>query len=134
MPAKEEEASAMRTPEMPEIHPQHRAVTLGDLRVPMTAISLAESPGGAPNDDVLVYRTCGPGSDPRSGLPALRADWINARDDVETYRGRGRHLADDGRTAVRRGEASSDWLGPRREPLRSRNGKSVTQMHYARRG
>ncbi|WP_153506237.1 phosphomethylpyrimidine synthase ThiC [Cumulibacter manganitolerans] len=126
----------MRTPEMPEIHPQHRAVILGDadVRVPMTAIKLSDSPGGVPNEDVLVYRTCGPGSDPRSGLPALRADWINARDDVETYRGRGRRLADDGRAAVRRGEASTDWLGPRREPLRSAHGRTVTQMHYARRG
>uniref|UniRef100_UPI0008398004 phosphomethylpyrimidine synthase ThiC n=1 Tax=Kribbia dieselivorans TaxID=331526 RepID=UPI0008398004 len=32
------------------------------------------------------------------------------------------------------GEASQAWRGPRREPLRARQGRTVTQMHYARRG
>lgn len=96
----------MRTPHQSEVHPQHRAVTVGDLRVPMTAISLADSPDGTPNDDVLIYRTSGPGSDPHVGLTDARGAWIAARGGVEPYAGRGRNLADDGRAAVRRGEAS----------------------------
>nr|WP_245707003.1 phosphomethylpyrimidine synthase ThiC [Austwickia chelonae] len=80
------------------------------------------------------YTTTGPGSDPRHGLDALRTDWITQREDTETYPGRARALADDGRSAVRRGEASQCWQGPRREPLRARHGRRVTQMHYARSG
>ena len=37
--------------------------------MPVTAISLADSPDGSTNDDVHVYRTAGPGSDPEVGLP-----------------------------------------------------------------
>ncbi|GAB3624358.1 phosphomethylpyrimidine synthase ThiC [Mariniluteicoccus endophyticus] len=121
---------------MSEIHPQHRLdhVTEGDVSVPVTAISLADSPDGTPNADVHVYRTSGPGSDPEVGLPAFRAQWIVDRGDVETYEGRERNLLDDGRSAVRRGEASLAWKGERRQPLRSIEGRRVTQMHYARQG
>ena len=121
---------------MDEIHPQHRIHHLdeGGLNVPVTAISLADSPDGAANPDVHVYRTAGPGSDPTVGLPPRRAEWIAARGDVEEYAGRERNLADDGRAAMRRGEASQAWRGEKRTPLRARDGRTVTQMHYARRG
>ncbi|WP_281175145.1 phosphomethylpyrimidine synthase ThiC [Knoellia sinensis] len=121
---------------MQEVHPQHRlnAITDGDISVPVTAISLADSLDGSPNDDVLLYRTAGPGSDPEMGLPPLRSEWIAGRGDVETYAGRAPELADDGRSAVRRGKASQSWRGESRPPLRSAEGATVTQMHYARRG
>ncbi|MDN5564991.1 MAG: phosphomethylpyrimidine synthase ThiC [Luteococcus sp.] len=121
---------------MSEIHAQHRAHELvdGDISVPVTAISLADSPDGSTNDDVLVYRTCGPDCDPTVGLPPQRLDWIAGRGDVETYQGRPRNLLDDGRSALRRGEASEAWRGERRAPLRAKDGRTVTQMHYARRG
>ncbi|WP_425310316.1 phosphomethylpyrimidine synthase ThiC [Ammonicoccus fulvus] len=121
---------------MDEIHPQHQLHHLdeGGLRVPVTAISLADSPDGTQNADVHVYRTAGPGSDPTDGLAPRRAEWIAAREDVEEYAGRERQLADDGRSAVRRGEASAAWRGARRTPLRAREGRRVTQMHYARNG
>ena len=120
---------------MSEIHPKHHLHHLveGDIRVPVTAISLDDSPDG-PNADVHVYRTAGPGSDPSVGLPALRADWIADRDDVVEYGGRERTLHDDGRSAVRRGAASDEWRGAKRKPLRARDGRTVTQMHYARQG
>ncbi|PFG65552.1 phosphomethylpyrimidine synthase [Propionibacteriaceae bacterium ES.041] len=121
---------------MTEVHPQHHLHHLdeGDLNVPVTAISLADSPDGTANPDVHVYRTAGPGSDPTRGLPARRAEWITARGDVEAYTGRARNLADDGRSAVRRGEASQAWQGEQRDPLRATEGRTVTQMHYARQG
>ena len=129
----------MRTDHELEVHPQHRREELVDphdpsIRVPVTAISLTDGPDGRPHDDVLVYRTVGPGSDPRAGLPPLRHDWVTGRADVEEYEGRPRHLGDDGRSAVRRGEASLAWQGPARSPLRSVEGRTVTQLHYARRG
>ena len=121
---------------MTEVHPLHHLQHLdeGDLNVPVTAISLADSPDGTANPDVHVYRTAGPGSDPTRGLPPRRAEWIATRGDVEAYAGRARNLADDGRSAVRRGEASQAWQGERRDPIRSKQGRTVTQLHYARQG
>ncbi|WP_417219667.1 phosphomethylpyrimidine synthase ThiC [Arthrobacter sp.] len=126
------------TPTTWEQHPQHRLHWLEDpvhgLRVPVTAISLADSPDGRPNAPHLAYRTSGPGSEPTAGLPRPRADWIAARADTEEYEGRRRNLHDDGRSAVRRGAASAEWTGTTPIPRRSLKGRTVTQMHYARRG
>jgi phosphomethylpyrimidine synthase len=129
----------MRATHELEVHPQHRREELVDphdpsVRVPVTAIALADSPDGSPNEEVHVYRTVGPGSDPHTGLPRGRVDGIAGRGDVETYDGRPRDLTDDGRAAVRRGEASLAWKGERHTPLRAVEGATVTQMHYARRG
>ncbi|PFG42165.1 phosphomethylpyrimidine synthase [Isoptericola jiangsuensis] len=104
------------------------------IRVPVTEITLANSPDGTPNAPVRVYRTDGPGGDPVRGIPALREDWVAARGDTETYEGRTRDLADDGRGARRRGAASAEWQGVARPPRRATEGRTVTQMHYARRG
>ncbi|MEV0951673.1 phosphomethylpyrimidine synthase ThiC [Promicromonospora sp. NPDC050249] len=104
------------------------------LRVPVTEITLAPSPDGAPNEPVRVYRTQGPGSDPVRGLPPAREPWVVARGDTEEYDGRDRALADDGRGALRRGAASQEWQGERRRPRRALPGRTVTQMHYARQG
>ena len=129
----------MRTPVESELHPQHRREEVVDphdpsIRVAVTAISLADSPDGTPNDDVHVYRTSGPGADPEVGLPDHRGAWITGRGDVEPYEGRPRHLADDGRAAQRRGAAAAAWQGPARRPLRAVAGSTVTQLHYAKRG
>jgi len=121
---------------MDNTHSQHRLhhLTDGDIRVPVTSVSLADSPGGTPNPDVHLYRTCGPGADPTVGLPGLRGTWVAERGDVEAYPGREQLIADDGAGAVRRGAASHGWQGPRRAPVRAQPGRRVTQMHYARRG
>ncbi|MDP5225570.1 MULTISPECIES: phosphomethylpyrimidine synthase ThiC [Arthrobacter] len=104
------------------------------IRVPVTSIKLDASPDGTPNPPFQAYRTVGPGSEPERGLPPLRAEWIQAREDVSAYEGRERDLLDDGRSAVRRGAASDEWLGERRAPLVALDGRRVTQMHYARAG
>ena len=118
-----------------EIHPKHRyaPIVRDGLEVPETAIALDDSPTG-PNPPLKVYRTRGPWAEPEHGLPALRSDWITAREDTEGYRGRARNLGDDGTRAVKRGAASQEWRGVKRAPLRAREGKRVTQMHYARKG
>ena len=101
-----------------------------EVRVPFREISLAD-----PNPPVRLYDTSGPGSDPVEGLPLLRRPWIEARDDVEEYGGRERSLRDDGRAAVRAGNATAETpAAGDRWPLRARPGRIVTQMHYARRG
>jgi len=105
-----------------------------DIRVPVTRIALGDSPNGEPNEAFVAYRTEGPGSDPVRGLPPLRERWIEARGDTEAYEGRPRNLHDDGRGAARRGAASAEWQCEARMPRRAAPGRTVTQMHYARRG
>jgi len=87
-------------------------------------------------EQVRLYDTSGPGSDPDRGLEPLRASWIEARGDVETYDGRNASVRDDGRAAVRRGANATGepWQGATRPPLRAKPGACVTQLHYARRG
>ncbi|MFJ2993345.1 phosphomethylpyrimidine synthase ThiC [Pandoraea sp. NPDC087047] len=112
-----------------------------DIQVPMREISQADTPtsfGGEKNPPIYVYDTSGPYTDPnaridiRSGLPALRAAWIEERGDTEALPGLssayGRERADDSATADLR------FPGLHRTPRRAKAGKNVTQMHYARQG
>ncbi|AUI53687.1 phosphomethylpyrimidine synthase ThiC [Arthrobacter crystallopoietes] len=119
-------------------HPAHSLQYVSgadpEIRVPVTAIALDDSPGGQPNPSLQVYRTTGPGSDPVVGLPPLREGWIAGRADTESYGGRGRDLLDDGRAAARRGAASAEWRGAKPKPRRAAGSRTVTQMHYARHG
>ncbi|WP_369044723.1 phosphomethylpyrimidine synthase ThiC [Sinomonas sp. P10A9] len=121
-----------------EQHPAHSLAFVEDpehgLKVPVTEIALDDAPNGEANAPLRVYRTSGPGSDPVMGLPAFRSAWIAERGDTAPYEGRERNLLDDGRSAVRRGEASAEWKGAKPVPLRAKPGQRVTQMHYARAG
>jgi phosphomethylpyrimidine synthase len=105
-----------------------------DLHVPVDRIGLDPSPDGTANPPVTVYRTEGPGSDPVVGLPPLREKWIADRADTEVYPGRERNLQDDGRSAIRRGEASAEWRGAKPPVRRALPGRTITQMRYARDG
>jgi phosphomethylpyrimidine synthase len=105
-----------------------------DLHVPVDRIGLDPSPDGTANPPVTVYRTEGPGSDPVVGLPPLREKWIAGRADTEVYPGRERNLQDDGRSAIRRGEASAEWRGAKPPVRRALPGRTITQMRYARDG
>src|SRR3989339_1487626 len=67
-----------------------------DLRVPMREISQADTPAGIgaeKNPPIYVYDCSGPYTDPaakidiRQGLPALRANWIEERNDSEVLPG-----------------------------------------------
>ncbi len=104
------------------------------IRVPVTQIALDDSPNGVKNPHFTVYRTAGPGSDPVIGLDPFRSGWIDSRGDTEPYGGRERNLLDDGKSAVRRGAASAEWKGGQPVPRRALEGRTVTQMHYARQG
>ena len=100
------------------------------------------------NDPVRVYDTSGPWGDPsfngdvRDGLPALRRQWIIARDDVEEYQGREVKPEDNGYRSIEEAIYARDkakgkleeFPGLRRQPLRAKPSHAVTQMHYARRG
>jgi phosphomethylpyrimidine synthase len=110
------------------VHPAHERVLTGPLGVPATRVHLTNG------ETFDLYSTSGPGSDPETGLPALRAGWIEDRGDTEEYAGREALLRDDGRSAVRRGSTRGAWRGERRRPRRAVAGANVTQLHHARRG
>src|SRR5262245_16677735 len=104
------------------------AGTRTDVRVPFCEVAL-----DPPNEPVRLYDTSGPGSDPRAGLEPLRAPWIHERADVEHYGGRVATLRDDGRASQRAGRSGAEEF-PGEGARRAAPGRTVTQMHYARRG
>mgnify|MGYP001161874568 CR=1 FL=1 len=79
------------------------------IRVPVRALTLTNG------ESIRLYDTSGPYTDPdyavdlKQGLPPLRRHWILERDDVEPG-------------------AGGRW------GLRAKPGRTVTQMHYARKG
>ena len=123
-----------------------------NIRVPFREVSLnvTKSINGAieVNEPVRVYDPSGPWGDPsykgdvRDGLPALRREWIIARGDVEEYEGRSIKPEDNGYRSAQEAEYAmqkakgklEEFPGLRRQPLRAKPGRNVTQMHYARQG
>jgi phosphomethylpyrimidine synthase len=113
--------------------------TLPGVAVPMREIALTNG------EQVTVYDTSGPYTDPtakidvRQGLAPLRAGWIEARGDTETYTGRNRVALDDGgkneeRDSSRIEALRAEAAALQRTPRRAKAGQNVTQMHYARQG
>ena len=111
-----------------------------DIRVPMREITQSDTPasfGHEPNPPVWVYDTSGPYTDPdaaidiRSGLPALRADWIRERGDTEELAGPSSHYGVERLNDPKLAELRFNL---QRKPRRAVLGRNVTQMHYARQG
>ncbi|RXZ43904.1 phosphomethylpyrimidine synthase ThiC [Crenobacter cavernae] len=111
-----------------------------DIQVPMREISQADTPtqfGGEENPPIYVYDCSGPYTDPdahidvRDGLPAIRAAWIEERNDTELLDGLS---SEYGR--AREADAKLDALrfNLTRKPRRAKAGCNVSQMHYARQG
>jgi phosphomethylpyrimidine synthase len=138
-----------------QIHPS--------VRVPMREITLSDTKSFngriEKNQAVRVYDCSGPWGDPSftgtsdQGLPALRREWILARNDVEAYDGRPVQPQDNGYLTEKHAEYASQserankfiefpgLTAERRKPLRSKslsdsptNITPVTQLHYARQG
>ncbi|WP_180217784.1 phosphomethylpyrimidine synthase ThiC [Streptomyces albus subsp. chlorinus] len=117
-----------------------------DIRVPVRRVHLTNG------QDVTLYDTSGPYTDPnidtdvRRGLAPLRENWIIQRGDTEEYAGRELRPEDDGikHTSPRGGLLRSGatdlagldavFPGRPRQPRRGRDGASVTQLAYAKRG
>jgi phosphomethylpyrimidine synthase len=111
-----------------------------DLLVPMREISQAETPasmGAEVNPPIYVYDCSGPYTDPavkidiRSGLAALRENWIAERNDTETL---DKLTSDYGQQRLNDPELAEMRFNLRRSPRKARPGKNVSQMHYARAG
>ncbi len=113
-----------------------------DLSVPVREIELSPTTGRhgiEENSPVRVYDTSGLYTDDAyeadftKGLPLLRTPWIFERGDTEAYEGRSIQPQDNGK---RVDQEASDAVFPglRRQPLRAKAGRNVTQLHYARKG
>ena len=111
-----------------------------DIQVPFREISLSDTPsmfGAEKNPPVMVYDTSGPYTDPavhidiRNGLPALRAKWIEERNDTEQLDGPSSAFGQVRKTDPELAEMRFNLL---RLPRRAKAGANVSQMHYARQG
>ncbi|OWY00025.1 phosphomethylpyrimidine synthase ThiC [Thioclava sp. F1Mire-8] len=104
------------------------------LRVPMREIAVHPTAGEAP---LPVYDSSGPYTDPEvttdinAGLAPLRRAWIEARGDVERYTGRDVRPEDNG---FAEGARLMPEFPVRRQPLRAKGDRAVTQLAYARAG
>ncbi|HHQ4540880.1 TPA: phosphomethylpyrimidine synthase ThiC [Aeromonas veronii] len=130
-------------------HPNSRRIFIegsrADIRVPLREIQLAdtfvggtkEDPRFEPNEPVPVYDTSGRygeegvAIDVRRGLPRLRESWVLERDDTDELPGLSstftqERLADEGLDHLR-----FEHLP---KPRRAKQGRRVTQLHYARAG
>lgn len=111
-----------------------------DIQVPMREIELSRTTGSfgeEENAPVRVYDTSGPYTvenhriNIEEGLNPLRANWMKERNDVEEYEGRKVKPEDNGYRTVNN---EVNHPGLVRKPLRAKQGKNVTQLHYARKG
>ena len=111
-----------------------------DIRVPMREISQTDTPakiGTEKNPPIYVYDTSGPYTDPaakidiQSGLPRLRENWIDERDDSEILTKSTSIYARDHLADPKLAEIHFDL---KHHPRCGKSGANVTQMHYARLG
>ncbi|MCH2234713.1 MAG: phosphomethylpyrimidine synthase ThiC [Crocinitomicaceae bacterium] len=116
-----------------------------DVKVAMREITQTESKpiftGGEfkkdENPPITVYDTSGPYTDPdvdidiRKGLPKLRQDWINNRQDVEEL---DEISSDYGKERLYNEDLDHLRFDHLKKPLRAKEGKNVSQMHYAKKG
>tara|TARA_B100000953_G_scaffold299137_1_gene297955 strand:- start:1516 stop:3387 length:1872 start_codon:yes stop_codon:yes gene_type:complete len=110
-----------------------------DIKVSMREITLNDTIGdlAEKNEPICVYDTSGPYTDPeavidfRKGLSSVRTKWIEERDDTKNL-----DVLSSNFSNIRLSDKEIDKL--RFEHLRmpriAKEGKNVTQMHYARKG
>jgi phosphomethylpyrimidine synthase len=107
------------------------------MKVAMREILLSEK-SAEPN--LMVYDTSGPYTDAkanidiRKGLPELRKEWILARGDVEFAPQRMVKPEDNGYSDYNQKSSVEEFAHVKKEVLRAKAGKSVTQLTYARAG
>ncbi len=115
-----------------------------DIKVAMREITLNDTVQkfnpSAPvekNPPLTVYDTSGPYTDPnieidvKKGIPKIREQWIQDREDTEQLGSISSHYGQK-----RLNDSSLDALRFEylKNPLKAKAGKNVTQMHYAKKG
>ena len=109
-------------------------VAMREIQLSPTTLSSGEVEVNPP---VRVYDTSGPYTDPkkaidvRKGLETLRSNWIEEREDTELLEGFSSKYAN-----VREKNIALDGLRfeYKRQPRKAKEGRNVTQLHYARQG
>ena len=120
---------------IPGSHKVYQSGTLfPEIRVPFREVCVHASANEAP---LTIYDSSGPYTDLdfrpdiEKGLPRIRESWITARGDVEQIEAREVKPEDNG-------NVSAGALAPQfpnlPKVLRAKDGQSVTQLEYARRG
>ncbi|EJF89781.1 phosphomethylpyrimidine synthase ThiC [Bartonella melophagi] len=105
-----------------------------NVRVPLREISLTD---GCDEKSLNVYDTSGPYTDKDAviditkGLPAISEPWLSERADTESYPARSVKPEDNGYT---HDNNLTPAFEQKRPILRAKNGKTITQMAYARAG
>lgn len=111
-----------------------------DIQVPMREISLTDTPtglGGEHNPPVMVYDTSGVYTDPNvqidldKGLPSVRQNWIEERNDTDVLSGLTSTFGQERLKDIRTADIRFAHI---QNPRRAKAGKNVSQMHYARKG
>lgn len=111
-----------------------------DIQVPMREISLTDTPtglGGEHNPPVMVYDTSGVYTDPNvqidldKGLPSVRQNWIEERNDTDVLSGLTSTFGQERLKDIRTADIRFAHIQNRR---RAKAGKNVSQMHYAKQG
>ena len=111
-----------------------------DIRVPMREIEVSDTTteqGVEKNMPITVYDTSGAYTDPEveidllKGLAPLRENWIAERNDTEQLEG---PTSDFGQERLNDEKLDHLRFDHIRKPLRAKEGKNVTQMHYAKQG
>ena len=116
-----------------------------DVKVAMREIKLTDSKnifskngeGAKENEPLTVYDTSGPFTDPnieidvKKGLPRLREEWILKREDVEELP---EITSDFGKERLLKSDLNHLRFEYIKKPLRAKEGKNVSQLHYARKG
>ena len=134
------ELSAAVTHPFPNSHKIYLTGSRPDVRVPMREITqqpTLTSFGIEANPPIPVYDCSGPYTEPEApvdllkGLPSVRANWIEERDDTELLAG---PTSDYGRARAADPMLASLRFEHLRVPRRAKSGGNVTQMHYARQG
>ncbi|VAX46238.1 Phosphomethylpyrimidine synthase [Acinetobacter calcoaceticus] len=111
-----------------------------DIQVPMREISLTDTPtglGGEHNPPIMVYDTSGVYTDPNvqidldKGLPSIRQNWIEERNDTDVLSGLTSTFGQERLKDIRTADIRFAHI---QNPRRAKAGKNVSQMHYAKQG
>ncbi|WP_454667559.1 phosphomethylpyrimidine synthase ThiC [Acinetobacter calcoaceticus] len=111
-----------------------------DIQVPMREISLTDTPtglGGEHNPPIMVYDTSGVYTDPNiqidldKGLPSVRQNWIEERNDTDVLSGLTSTFGQERLKDIRTADIRFAHI---QNPRRAKAGKNVSQMHYAKQG
>jgi len=130
--------------EITEPFPRSKKIYLSgsrdDIRVGMREIECDDTPtndGVEKNPPITVYDTSGPFTDPEididllKGIPDVRSQWIEQRDDTEQLGGPSSDFGLQRQNDASLADLRFEHI---RQPRRAKSGKNVSQMHYARQG